>query len=66
MRNFLLLSLWAIFNLPLIAQSVDVTPENHPMLGEYYATYENRDGSKMNYAVQITTADDNFPNSLYH
>lgn len=65
MRNFLLLSLLAIFNLPLIAQSGDVTPENHPMLGEYYATYENRDGSKMNYAVQITPADDNFPNSLY-
>lgn len=65
MRNFLLLSLLAIFNLPLIAQSGDVTPENHPMLGEYYATYENRDGSKMNYVVQITPADDNFPNSLY-
>lgn len=65
MRNFLLLSLLAIFNLPLMAQNRDVTPENHPMLGEYYATYENRDGSKMNYVVQITPADENFPNSLY-
>lgn len=65
MRNFLLLSLWAIFNLPLIAQSGDVTPENHPMLGEYYATYENRDGSKKDYIVQITPGNESFPNHLF-
>lgn len=51
--------------MPLMSQNKEVTPENHPMLGEYYAVYDNKDGSKMNYKVQITPADDNFPNSLY-
>lgn len=65
MRNFLLLSLLVFFCSTSIAQNSDLTPENHPMLGEYYATYENEDGSEMDYKIQITPADENFPNSLY-
>lgn len=65
MKNFLLLSLLSLFGLTSMAQNSHVAPEEHLMLGEYYGTYENEDGTETVYKVQIYPADSQFPNSLY-
>lgn len=64
MKNcFYLFCLLSLFSVQLKSQ--EITPENHPMLGTYYATYEDKDGTSMEYQVSVTPADDSFPNSLY-
>lgn len=39
--------------------------EQHPMCGDYTASYEECDGSTSDYTISITPANSSFPNSLF-